>query len=402
MITRHHILDGLLQREGKEPHERYLDTHVNQLLADGMLLAVPEESSMREALETMRQAKGRVILLPHSFYLEDGKRARKDVTEGYDSLSTPRRVQAAMRAHLKKGGAPSWFVERAATQQPMTTSVMKEMTLTPTGLYPYMMAEPLPLPTRGIASPRARERAKEERPVIGVTYTTLGHERAHVMIPWYVLVEGAVTVARRRLGQGRLLHGDIIKQSKSVHLKGWHQSSTSNKRYDVRMNTVAFGNDNEALNDWLTTQGMPFASCSCDDFQYNSVKNRWQTTSYKLCKHQAALSYWMTAMGRTGFEGRWHNTPFLIPLTTSGKSRFTVALRLRRQLQTRTLIDDGNGNAVALNFATQSAFYGAENIMRMEAFGEPLFSPGVLNAGELYTLAQEEKKLLRDPIYART
>ncbi len=446
--TRIHLLTGLVHRLGDdygvEDHLSYDKDHLRDMIDAGIVTEAAEGTSMRDALVSVQHIGDKLLILPHEFWLEDGKRARKDVTEGYDSLSTPRRVRAAVQAHvdrLRDAGkeVPGWVDEFAERQHPMTKALARELRLAPAEMYTFMMADPLPIPEHGVGQPRARERAKEERPTLGYTYTTLGSSSVHVMVPWYTLVEGGANVARLLLDLhpsfarecGGELHRRPHQEGRITYLSGRHDSVSGEESYECRLGRVAFGPENSVkarLQDWVAPEDARdwmvswdckdqkvlnhlFAWCDCRDFEFTSRKNRYQSGterpgemgSYKLCRHSAGLGFWMQAFGTHEFGDEiWHASPFLLPLHEEGGRRWSEALRFRHKLLTRVLVRDRHGSAEPMNLGTQSVFYGALNALLHEERGHGLFMPGVMTGARAYGLARQERELLKDPVYQHT
>ena len=437
-MMRNAILTAVSRRHDLEVRLAYSDDHITQLCEDGAVVEAPEEVTLLEAIGLLRSIKDQVLVLPANYHPSrtEMERGLKDKTEAYDGLDYPRRVQAAIRAHNKGSDDVSKLLkEKEEKQNRLTKEIVHELEMAPTAFYPFMMADPHPLPEEGTGLPRAREAAREPRGSVGYSFRTLDRPYFTIQNPWYILVEGGMNVARRFLhthkGAGlreeaNLIVDEVAAASCGVdvrehpngtfYLDGWHHGfpGSESAGYGFRLNRVAFGptkSQTAGLQEWLNPIGALYAYCGCGDFEHRSRKNRYQAFrdreenvgTIKPCKHLTSASYWMMGIGTHGIDNHsWHSSIFLLPLQEQGKQRFSEALRLRHLLTTRLLVRDEHGSAEPATMMTQNLLYGAINQALHSERGFGLFQPGVMNFARLQNLAREEARLLRDPVYQRT
>lgn len=438
------ILQGAVERAGLEERLgrlRYNEQYLPRLIEEGVVVEAAEGTSLADAVAALRTIGDRVLILPNAYHPSrwEAERGVKDRTEAYDGLDYPRRIQATLQRSIAglraEGTEPErWLLARAQRQTTPTKELIRALGVAPMDLATVMMTDPVPLPETGIGLPRARREAKEERGSIGYAFATLDTPHTNVLIPWYVLVEGAANAARQFLLSRRgaalraglepgaihaaAAHADIERRRGGTFaLTARHEafpgSALAGERYQVRLERIAYGPRDSAtarLQEWLNPPRGLYASCGCDDSKYRGFENTWHAhPAAKLCKHQASAAYWMQAVGTRHAALTWHASPFLLPLREGrqeGKEvRYSQALRVRRLLRTRLLVRDAHGRAEPTPLLTQSLLYGAVNGLLIADGADPgagLFMPGIMTGERLAALARQEAALLRDPTYQGT
>ncbi len=352
--------------------------------------AVLEVTGTIEEIVTKLVAHQKPVIFPRELFIPYPLRNRgvQDVTEAYNGLVYPRHVNAFLAEREERKGA-------------LTKEEVQQHGIAPIDLFETMMAAPHPLPVAPLL-PRPRAGAREPRGTIGYAFPLMERPYTNILIPWYALVEGAENAARQFLNRKRgraIRHGAVgasleEREDKTFRMVARHGSfSGSDDTYAVRRERLPFGPEgskNARLQEWLTGVG-GYASCTCGDAAYRGRKNRWHVhPAVKMCKHLVSATYWLQAMGRHPFNGRWHTSILALPLVEKEGRRYSEALRFRR-LFTESFIRMPEGYLGAVPLLTQSLLYGAiDQHLRKE--GRGLFMPGIMTGKRLAALANEVER----------
>ncbi len=350
--------------------------------------------------------QGALLLLPKAWAVNDIEQFLKDETEAYTLLTSGRVVQAVARERVRQGVEHPEVLERAQRQGAPTKAFVRALALPPEGLYETMLRE-MPEPVLGQL--RAREDAREPRGSVGLAFRTLeksvqNRKRAwtYNLIPWYAIVEAAAMMGRQE-GIKHPLIEIVWQRGKprrfTTHVPSFTEPDTT---YNVTRRRVPYGRSlNAKLQEWLPTPLGKTLACTCNDYKWRGAQNdRLASETIRWCKHIVYAS--MVAMTFFGGEKRERSwLANVIPLPLDPAQHYSEALRIRRVLTTRTLIEQENGSWLVPNMTEQSLLYGFLNEYLFATRGIGLFTPGILTVQGAKTLQREEEEL-RDNLYART